>query len=126
MAGWSHVAASTSKTSMTCRSLRLHPKHRVLAHYYHYYMMLMALLLSVAVFLQGATILQSQSAENTSLPAYILLTIVALSWLAYGVLWSDTFVTFSGAVFVVASVLALVATVSYRPGLPPGAFVEVS
>lgn len=86
------------------------------------YMVLVAVMVCVAIFLQASLITHNKSSENVSMPAYILLVIASLSWMCYGILWTDWVVSTSGLFLSAGSIFALVATVSYRPGTTPGAF----
>jgi len=105
--------------------LRIHPRHRTFAKWFDRYMVLVAVFGSVFVYLQAAVIIQNKSSENVSMPSYILFLIVALSWMAYGILWTDWVVALSGVVASIGAILALVATVSYRPSSNPGPFTAM-
>jgi uncharacterized protein with PQ loop repeat len=85
-------------------------------------MILIALLASTFVYLQASLIIQNKSSENVSMPSYIILVIVSLSWLLYGILWTNWVIALSGIVSSVGSIMALIATISYRPSATPGAF----
>jgi uncharacterized protein with PQ loop repeat len=88
-------------------------------------MILVALLAASFIYLQGAVMIQNKSAENVSLPSYILFLIVAVSWMAYGMLWTDWFVALTGLVASIGAVMTLVAAISYRPSKNPGPFTAI-
>jgi uncharacterized protein with PQ loop repeat len=120
------ISHSTHSTfTQNSSNLKVHPRHRTFAKIFDTYMILIAILASIFVYLQAATIIQNKSSENTSLPSYIILVIVTLSFMAYGILWTDWIITLSGTVASVGSIIALVATVSYRPSSNPGPFTAV-
>ena len=114
-------AAVTTGASDRCR-IALHPKHREFARWYDRYMVLVQIMACVVVYLQASLILSNKSSENISLAAFILLLIVCLSWMAYGMLWTDMTVSLTGMTATIGAVIALVAIVSYRPTNTPGAF----
>jgi uncharacterized protein with PQ loop repeat len=101
---------------------KIHPRHKVFAKWYDRYMVIVACLASIFVYLQGSLIIQNKSSENVSLPSYIILLIVALSILVYGILWIDWLIALLAIVMSIGTIIALVATVSYRPTSTPGAF----
>lgn len=104
---------------------RIHPRHRWFAKWYDRYMILVAIFGSVFVYLQAGTIIENKSSENVSMPSYILFLIVSLSWMAYGILWTDWISALSGVVSSIGAIFALVATLSYRPSSNPGPFIAV-
>ncbi len=99
-----------------------HPSHARLARWFDRYVAWLTLFGSIFVYLQAATIIKNKSSENVSMPSYIVLLIVALSMLAYGVLWTDWTLALGGTLASVGAIVALVATVSYRPSTTPGPF----
>jgi uncharacterized protein with PQ loop repeat len=101
---------------------KTHPRHRLFAKWYDRYMIIVAILASIFVYLQASLIMYNKSSENVSMPSYILLLIVALSWMIYGILWTDWIISLSGIVASIGAIIALVATISYRPSSTPGAF----
>lgn len=112
-----------SMSSYNNRNLsKTHPRHRLFAKFYDRYMIIIAILASIFVYLQASLIIQNKSSENVSMPSYIILLIVSLSWMVYGILWTDWVIALSGIVASIGSIIALVATVSYRPTSTPGAF----
>lgn len=114
--------SSNSLMDQRHSKLAMNPRHRRIASWFDRYMVLVAAMVCVAVFLQASLITQNKSSENVSMPAYILLVIASLSWMCYGILWTDWLVSLSGLILSAGSIFALVATVSYRPGTTPGAF----
>jgi len=101
---------------------KIHPRHKVFAKWYDRYMILVAVIASIFVYLQASLIIYNKSSENVSMPSYILLLVVSLSWMIYGILWTDWIIALTGIVASVGSIIALVATISYRPTSTPGAF----
>lgn len=129
-----HSALSHHPSSFSAGSLsefdggsrfKIHPHHRWLAKWFDRYMMVAALLASAVVYLQAAVIIQNKSSENVSMPSYIIWLIVSLSWMAYGILRTDWVISLSGVVASVGSVMALVATASYKPSTNPGPFTVI-
>lgn len=88
-------------------------------------MMVIMLVAACIPFVQGAVIVQNQSSENVSYPSYILFVIVSLSWMGYGLLWTDSTIALSGVVAGIGSIMALVVALSYRPNTSPGAFTVI-
>lgn len=105
--------------------LTVHPNHRLFSKWYDRYMMLIAVFGSIFVYLQASVIIQNKSSENVSMPSYILFLIVSLSWMVYGILWTDWIVVISGMIASIGAIVALVATLSYRPSSGPGAFTTL-
>ena len=106
--------------------LILNPNHITFSKYYDKYMILIALFGSIFIYLQAITIISNKSSENVSIPSYILFLIVSLSWLVYGVLWSDSLVVVSGLISTIGSIIALVASISYKSSSQPGPFTSFS
>ncbi len=115
----SHYAHSVDVHNSFFRS---HPSHKYFAAWYDKYMVLVALLASTIVYLQASIMISNKSSENISMPSYILLLIVSLSVLIYGILWTDWVLCFSGVVSCVGSIIALVASLAYRPVSTSGPF----
>ena len=103
----------------------LPPRHQKMARLFDKYLVLVAIMACVAIYLQATLIIHNQSSENVSIPAYILLVLISLSWMAYGILWLNWFLSLSGMTMTIGSIIALVAAVSYRPFTTPGAFLEL-
>ena len=128
MSGPSHeILRSASLTVPKSRmsKYRVHPKHQSFAKWYERYMILIALLGSIFVYLQAGVIIKNKSSENVSMPSYIIYLIVSLSWMAYGILWTDWVHTFSGLIASIGAIIALISTASYRPTKNPGPFTTV-
>lgn len=111
----SNHEALSHHSSSSHSSWKMHPRHRVFAKWYDRYMILIAFLASTIVYIQAAVILSNQSSENVSLPSYIIILIVSMSVMLYGILWTDWVIALSALVSSVGSIIALVATISYRP-----------
>lgn len=121
-----HQVSHFSKTLFgQGRQLHIHPTHRKFAKWFDRYMLVVAVFGSLFVYLQAAVIIQNKSSENVSMPSYIIFLIVALSFMAYGILWTDWVVSLSGLIASVGAIIALVATISYRPVSTPGPFIAI-
>lgn len=86
------------------------------------YMILVTFLGTAIVFVQASVIIENKSAENVSLPSYIMLLIVSLSYMALGMFRSELLITLYSALVVTGSILAIIATVAYQPNFDPTPF----
>lgn len=94
-------------------------------HWYGRLVVAVGLILPVFVFLQAATILHTKSSENVSLPAFIILLIGSLVIMGAGLIGHTWLLTWGGMMTAVGAIVAIIATVSYRPTAQNGAFVAV-
>jgi uncharacterized protein with PQ loop repeat len=119
---YQNLSHSILKNKKQKTKLTINPNHVLFSKWYDRYMILIAILGSVFVYLQAATIIQNESSENVSMPSYVVFLIVSLSWMIYGVLWMDWIVIITGLIAAIGGVLALISTISYRPSSNPGPF----
>lgn len=85
-------------------------------------MVLVTLLGTAIVFVQASVIIDHKSSENVSLPAYIMLLIVSLSYMALGMYRSNMLITLYASIVVAGSILAIISTVAYQPNFDPSPF----
>ena len=116
------LAFTRNETTNRRTKVVTHARHAQLSKLYDYYMIVVAIAASTIIYFQAGLILQNKSSENVSIPSYIILTIVSLSFVVYGVLWTDWLIIVAGIIATVGAILALVAAMSYRPSTTPGPF----
>jgi uncharacterized protein with PQ loop repeat len=104
-----------SRTAMT-----IHPKNRKFMHKFEMWMVAIAIFGPIFIYLQASTIIQNKSSENVSLPSFVVFLIVQLHWFVYSISWNDWIHALSAMIGVIGSVVAIGATIHFRPSSTPG------
>jgi uncharacterized protein with PQ loop repeat len=93
-------------------------------HYYNRYMLLVALLGPIYFYMQaGSMVERPNSEEQQSLVWYLFAVIIALSWLVYGLVRSDSIVVFASVVLLLGALVVLLLIVAYSRNKIPHAFL---
>ncbi len=75
---------------------------------------IMGIAMSLAYYLQAYTIWKNKSAQNVSIPAYIIFSLGTLTWFIYGILLRDRAIILSFVFGVIGAWTVLVLTSIYR------------
>jgi uncharacterized protein with PQ loop repeat len=75
---------------------------------------IMGIAMSLAYYLQAFTIWKNKSAQNVSIPAYIIFSLGTLTWFIYGILLNDRAIFFGYVFGVIGSWTVLILTLIYR------------
>ena len=75
---------------------------------------IMGVLMSFAYFPQAYNIWKNKSAENISIPTYIIFSLGTLTWFIYGIVIQDMIIIISFIIGVIGSWSVLTLTLKYR------------
>lgn len=105
------------------KTIRIHHRYESMLPFFRVYMICIALLGPMLVFLQAERMIHYESSENYSLVAYLVYVWAALSWIAYGLLWSDSIIILAGVVSLVGGILCTILIFVYAENKLPHSFV---